>query len=208
VPDPGDEAAGGQFHFHPETYLAMVRAEVPAFDELQDTVAATCIPNDGMVSRILELGTGSGETARRVLVRHPRAALVGVDASEPMLGEARKVLDPDRVRLVVARLQVALPPGPFDVVYSALAVHHLDAVEKRDLFVRILGVLRPGGRFVLGDVVVPEDGADATTPVADDHDKPDSVADQLRWLAAAGFDARCVWSLGDLVVVSADAPGP
>jgi hypothetical protein len=35
---------------------------------------------------------------------------------------------------------------------------------KADLFARIAARLRPGGRFVLGDVVVPEDPADVVTP--------------------------------------------
>ena len=57
------------------------------------------------------------------------------------------------------------PTGPFDLVTSALAVHHLDADGKRDLFARIAAALAPGGRFVLGDVIVPEDPADATIPL-------------------------------------------
>ena len=31
---------GSQFHFFPDDYLALVRAEVPEYDLLQDTVAA------------------------------------------------------------------------------------------------------------------------------------------------------------------------
>jgi tRNA (cmo5U34)-methyltransferase len=207
VRDAGDGSAGGQFHFHPDTYLAMVRAEVPDFDELQDAVAEACAPARGVPARILELGTGSGETARRVLRLHPQATLVGVDESEGMLGEARRVLDPARVELVTGRLQAPLPAGPYDVVCSALAVHHLDGAEKRDLFRRVRDVLRPGGRFVLADVVVPADAAAARTPVEDAHDKPDTAADQLRWLAEAGFDVACVWARHDLVVLVADA-GP
>jgi uncharacterized SAM-dependent methyltransferase len=54
----------GQFHWDPESYLAMMREEVPAFERLQD--AATEATGTG-AARILELGTGTGETARRVL---------------------------------------------------------------------------------------------------------------------------------------------
>ena len=205
----GDDggAGGGQFHFHPDTYLAMVRAEVPAFDELQDTLAEACTATDGVVRRILELGTGSGETARRVLARHERAALVGVDESEGMLGEARRVLDPGRVQLIAGRLQQPLPAGPYDVACSALAVHHLDAAEKRDLFVRVHDALRPGGRFALADVVVAEGAPAPSTPLEPAHDKPDTVADLLRWLGAAGFEARQVWGTGDLVILVADVAG-
>ena len=54
--------------------------------------------------------------------------------------------------------------GQFDLVFSALAVHHLDTAGMEDLFRRVAGVLSPGGRFVLGDVVVPRDPSDVVTP--------------------------------------------
>ncbi len=63
-------------------------------------------------------------------------------------------IDLPRVTTTVQRLEEPLPAGPFDVVVSALAVHHLDATAKRDLFARVHAALRAGGRFVLGDVVL------------------------------------------------------
>jgi SAM-dependent methyltransferase len=53
--------------------------------------------------------------------------------------------------------------GNFDLVVSASAVHHLDGAGKADLFARIAARLRSGARFVLGDVVVPDDPADVVT---------------------------------------------
>jgi tRNA (cmo5U34)-methyltransferase len=89
-------------------------------------------------------------------------------------------------------------------VVSALAVHHLDGPAKARLFARAAAALRPRGRFVLADVVVPEDPADAVTPLSEGHDRPSTLADQLAWLTAAGFDARVVWAERDLAVVRAD----
>ena len=93
------------------------------------------------------------------------------------------------------------------MVVSALAIHHLDGAGKADLFARIARVLRPGGRFVLGDVVIPFDPVEAVVPVTDGHDRPSTLADQLHWLSDAGFDAAATWSEHDLVVVRADRPG-
>jgi len=191
-----------QFHFDPASYGEMVRAELPDYERFQDAVAGA---TDGVVARrVLDLGTGTGETARRVVRHHPGVGLVAFDESEAMLAEARSVL-PD-AEFVVARLQDPLPRGPFDLVTSALAVHHLDPGEKADLFRRVAAVLAPGGRFVLGDVVVPDDPADAVTPIEPGVDLPDRVDDQLRWLGEAGLDARVVWSARDLVVVCAERP--
>ncbi len=68
-------------------------------------------------------------------------------------------------------------------------------------------MLRPGGRFVLGDVVIPLDPADAVTPLTSDHDRPSTLADQLQWLADAGLEPATTWSERDLVVVRADRAG-
>ena len=87
---------------------------------------------------------------------------------------------------------------------SALCVHHLEGSLKRDLFARVRAVLAPGGRFVLGDVIVPLDAADVVIPLSDGYDHPSPLADQLRWLAETGFDARVVWERRDLAVVTAD----
>jgi SAM-dependent methyltransferase len=70
-----------------------------------------------------------------------------------------------RCHLRVNRLEDPLPEGTFDLVVAALAVHHLDGAGKADLFARVAARLRPGGRFVLGDVVVREDPADVVTPI-------------------------------------------
>jgi tRNA threonylcarbamoyl adenosine modification protein (Sua5/YciO/YrdC/YwlC family) len=196
-----ERALEHQFHFDPDTYFDLIRSEIPAYDALQDEIAAASGDRAG---RILDLGTGTGETARRLLSRHPESQLVGIDESASMVEVARSRLPAGRVTLEVSRLEDPLPVGPFSLVASALCVHHLDPEGKASLFARVREVLEPGGRFVLGDVVVPEDRSDATTPLSPGYDMPDSVTDQLRWLTDAGFDARAVWSSGDLAVLVAD----
>ena len=191
------EPEGGQFHFTPEHYLELMHDEVPRYEELEEETARATEAVDA--ATILELGVGTGETSRRVLARHPGARLVGIDASAEMLAEAA-LPDAD---LRIARLEDSLPDGPFDLVVSCLAIHHLDGAGKRDLFVRIASVLTDGGTFVLGDVIVPEDPADAVTPCTPGYDMPDRLDDQLNRLTDAGFDAAATWVRGDLAVVRA-----
>jgi tRNA (cmo5U34)-methyltransferase len=188
----------GQFHFHPDEYIALMESELPDYYRLQDAAAAATGAGS---ARLLELGTGTGESALRVLPLHPGASLTGIDASPDMLAVARSRLPGADLR--VSRLEDPLPDGPFDLVFSVLAIHHLDGPGKADLFRRVAAVLDDGGRFVIGDVVAPEDPADATTPLSADYDLPSRVDDQLAWLADADFDAAPAWSSGDLAVISA-----
>ena len=181
-----------------------MHAEVPDYERIQDEVAAA---TERVAARaVLELGVGTGETSRRVLDRHPGARLIGIDESEEMLAAAGAALRDRDVDLRTCRLQDPLPPGPFDLAVSAFAVHHLDARGKADLFARVAAALAPGGRFVLADVVVPADPADAVTPLEAGFDLPDSVPDQLEWLANAGFNARATWTKRDVAVLVADRP--
>jgi tRNA threonylcarbamoyl adenosine modification protein (Sua5/YciO/YrdC/YwlC family) len=194
-------ALGAQFHFRPGTYLEMMRSEVPGYDLLQDQLVAA---SGTSARRILELGTGTGETAARLLDRHPAARLVGIDESAGMLEAARQAVPPERAELRVGRLEDPLPEGPFDLVASALCVHHLDGPGKADLFQRIRAVLSPGGRFVMADVVVPADPSQARTPLTPGFDRPSSLSDQLGWLTDASLSARVAWKAGDLAVIVAD----
>jgi tRNA (cmo5U34)-methyltransferase len=193
-----------EWEWDPDTYLAEMAAEIPGYEELQEAVVAAA--TGVRATRVLELGTGSGETALRVRAENPEASWVGIDASEPMLARARERLPAADLRL--ARLEDELPPGPFGLVVSALAVHHLDGAGKRDLFSRVAGVLEPGGLFVLGDVVVPPAGQEGPIYIDWEMDKPDSVDDQLAWLCAVGFEAEASSVRVDLAVFRATLSSP
>lgn len=195
------------YRFDPATYMELMRAEVPLYATLQETIAvSSCsVGGDGAVavSRILDLGTGTGGTLAQVLARHPEAHAVGVDENDDMLAAATERLVDYDTELVVADLLDPLPEGPFDLVVSALAIHHLTGPGKAELFSRLAGVLRPGGRFVLGDVVL---GVDEEPPPADEHDKPSTVAEQVQWMEDAGFTVEVIWQGDDLAVFTADRP--
>jgi len=191
----------GELDWDPDLYGTDIRAEIAHFDKLQDAVAEA---TRGLAVRtVLELGVGTGETARRVLALHPHAAWVAVDSSVAMLGRARETLADADLRL--ARIEDPLPEGRFDLVLSALAVHHLSGPGKQDLFRRVAAVLEPVGCFVLGDLVVPRRAEEADVPVDRIFDLPDSAEDQLEWLRDAGLDARIAWSQRDLAVLVARA---
>lgn len=190
----------GQWHLDAETYLAMVRSEVPMYDELQDLIADA---TRGLAaSAILDLGSGTGITAQRVVDIHPEASVTCVDANADMLRIARRTLP--HATFVEALLEAPLPVGPFDLVVSAFAVHHLPSTAKADLFGRIAEALRPSGRFVLCDVVIPDCTVSTPVPLEAGVDLPDTAHDQRSWLEAAGFDTTFIFEAGDLAILQAD----
>ncbi len=186
---PDHEVSGGnQFHFHPESYLEMIRADIPLYEELQaQTVAA--IPF--APKRVLELGFGTAETTQRVWERFPKARITGIDSSADMVFKARQ-LGWEEMRL--GRIEDPLPDGPWDLVISVLTIHHLDADGKRELFRRVREQART---LVFGDVVdVPaEQRVASLTPGVD---SPSPAADQAEWCGG-----EVVWEGDDLAVIRA-----
>ena len=197
-----------EFAWDPDSYLALMAAEIPDYRRLQAELTAAVTAHDRPPQTVLDLGIGSGLTAKHVLDSLPHAQLLGVDASAEMLAAAARTLEPGRTELRRGRLEDPLPPGPFDLVMSTLAIHHLDGPGKADLFARIAEVLPAGGRFVLADLIVPTDPAEAVTPIDGVEDTPSTLDEQLDWLAEAGLATRVHWHHRDLTVVSAEAPPP
>ena len=135
----------GQFDWTPEVYLERIRAEIPAYDELQaEAIAAIPFPPD----RVLELGMGTGETTRRLIEAYPDSWVVGLDASPDMVFRARQTYDD----VQLARIEDPLPDGPWDLVISVLSVNQLDDEKKQALFRRVKQHARS---LVIGDAFEP-----------------------------------------------------
>lgn len=188
----------------PDEYASSIRTWIHDYDELQDQVALATV---GLrATSILDLGVGAGESAKRVLEIHPGARLLGLDSSPDMLHGAAQALPHDRVTLLEHDLGGPLPDQTFDLVISALAVHHLEDERKAQLFLDIARHLRPGGRFVIGDVIIPVDPADALIENEDGYDFPSTIDDQVSWINEAGFSSELVWTCMDLAVLKAELP--
>jgi len=174
-----------QFHWDPDTYLEMIRAEVPSFDALQEAaVAAVPFPP----ANALDLGIGTGETSRRLLEAYPQARITGLDSSPEMVFRARQ----HGIEVRLARMEDPLPDGPWDVVIAVLSVHHLHSDQKRDLFRRVREQSRS---LVLADVVAADE---RVTPIDPERDFPDRAEDLAEWSGG-----EVIWTAGDLAIIRA-----
>lgn len=175
----------GQFHWKPETYLELIRSEVPRYDELQEQAIAA-IPF--VPERVLELGMGTGETTRRLIEAYPDSWVIGLDSSPDMVFRARENYDD----VQLARIEDPLPDGPWDLVIGVLSIHHLTADLKKNLFRQVKEQARA---FVIGDVVK----ADLEiTPIDEDYDFPERATDLAEWT-----DGQITWEQDDLAVIRA-----
>ena len=92
--------------------------------------------------RILDLGCGTAHLTARIA--EAGAEVVGIDASAPMIEEARRLYPNIRFEVVDARAFAF--DEPFDAVFSNAVLHWVKPPEKAIACVR--RALKPGGRFV------------------------------------------------------------
>ncbi|MDQ1581585.1 MAG: hypothetical protein QOD05_2360 [Microbacteriaceae bacterium] len=151
---------------------------------------------------MLDLGVGTGETSRRCLEAHPAARAVCLDENQDKLDAAATVLGA-RAELRLGRFQEPLPEGPFQLIVSAFALHHVDAELKADQFPRVAERLAEGGRFVLADVVEPHAPVADPTPLDRAQSIVSPTDELLDALRHAGFQPEVRWAEHDLVVVAA-----
>lgn len=173
------------------------------YDRAQQEIVRASV--DLEVFRMLDLGVGTGETSRRCLEAHPAARAVCLDQSRDKLDAAAKVLGA-RAELRLGRFQDRLPEGPFELIVSAFALHHVDGALKADLFPRVAERLSEGGRFVLADVVEPHTPVSEPTPLDRAQSFVSRTDELLDVLRHAGFQPEVRWAEHDLVVIAASVP--
>lgn len=210
--------AGGAFDADAAIYDRSRRQLIPCFDEFYRVAVEQAPQRRDAAVRVLDLGAGTGLLSACFAEAYTRATFTLVDVAPEMLARAERRFagDGERFAFVCADYATMRFEGPYDLIVSALSIHHLPHEEKRALFRRANAALAPGGAFINADQVLgptPEREAEygaawlARTRelgVGEDdlaaaiermkHDIKATEADQLRWLREAGFaDADCVY---------------
>ena len=134
----------------PGEYDRLIATLIPHYLELIESAAAAV----GVIARaapaVVDLGTGSGALAQRILKARPRARLTGIDADGSMLAAASRRLR-GRIRTIEDNFEKADIPR-CDVVSASFALHHVPTDRRKaSLYKRCYTSLRRGGMFVSAD---------------------------------------------------------
>jgi 2-polyprenyl-3-methyl-5-hydroxy-6-metoxy-1,4-benzoquinol methylase len=137
-------------------------AEVEAYDRRMATFRDVDSENRTVLetlslspgAAVLEIGCGTGRFARMAAAQgHEVTAL---DVSQAMLNYVAAQAKAESLRIAVQHagfLTMQVAPNHYDAVVSVAALHHLPDVWKYAALRRIHRCLRPGGQFILRDVV-------------------------------------------------------
>lgn len=215
------------FDRHAKDYDSERRQLIPGFDDFYGAALALIPFQPRERFRVLDLGAGTGLFTYLVAQRYPDAEFTLYDISDKMLAEAKKRFSGSRTKVAYAVRDYSRETigGRFDLVISALSIHHVPHAVKEDLFRRLFACIADGGMFINADQVMGETPfiekvyrstwlkqirangvTDAMLAAALERMKEDrmsTLSDQLGWLRKAGFsDVNCWYRNFSLVVYS------
>jgi tRNA (cmo5U34)-methyltransferase len=130
-------------------YDKIISTVVPHQQELIRIALAYLPPNP---ADILELGCGTGILTGKLLDACPGAAVTGLDISDEMLDIARNKPGLCGASFITRDIRRAWPGRGYDAIVSSLCLHHLSPREREKVLHRAARALRPGGRFICGDI--------------------------------------------------------
>lgn len=201
---------------------------VPCFDEFYGTALDVVISFQEKENiKVLDLGAGTGLFSFLVSQRYPNAKFVLCDLSNVMLEEAKSRFSDSNAKVEYVTKDYSVEPidGKFDLIISALSIHHLTDLEKEALFNKVFLSLNNNGLFINADQVlgkttlienayrnewlkqVKEKGVtDSSLAQALERmkeDKMSTLSQQLTWLKDANFtEVNCWYKSYSFVVYS------
>lgn len=220
--DQGGPGAGAWFDRWATQYDGERRLLISPFDAFYGAAAeaAALLPGGerrtgapGAPIRVLDLGAGTGLLSAVLAEALPGCELTLLDEAPGMLAQARERLAPlgDALQVIEGDLLGAMPDGPFDVIASGLAIHHLDPADQARTYLDARQRLAPGGVFINAEQLAGPSAALEThyverelvharaagfTAEAEEQarvrwsvDRHVPLETQLQWMNEAGFDA-------------------
>lgn len=197
-------------------YDAQRRMFIPCYDDFYG-VCVSAASADTRNPDILDVGAGTGLLSAFLMERYPDASYTLIDLSDQMLKIAGERFDGNsNVSYITADYTQYDFAGTYDIIASALSIHHLADADKRAFYRKCHAMLKKGGVFLNADQVKGE------TPHIEDMnkaawrwsiessglsreeidagyeriklDREARLDEQIEWMKEAGFrDAACLY---------------
>lgn len=151
----------------------------PGHEERQTAVARAIGESLDLSPRMSAVDVGGGTGRLSILLADRVGSVVVTDPSPGMVQVAGERIEAaglsDRMRAVQADLTTDRLDGAYDVVWSSMALHHVQDLDA--LLQAVAGLLVDGGRLAIADLDEDPDGAfHADKPNFDGHDGFDREA--------------------------------
>jgi len=209
-----------------DRYDQQRRRVIPCFNDFYQTVIDVIPFRDADSFSFLDLGAGTGLLTTSIIRAFPNATVTLMDVSEKMLEKARERFSSNkRVNFLIWDYSHSTLPGEYNLIVSAMSIHHLFDNEKKSLYQRVFDALKSGGVFINADLVKGETAKveqkyqdiwmnwirktdlskNELSKIIDrmQYDRPSSLNIQLQWLKEIGFsDVDCYYKYYSFAVCS------
>ena len=199
---------------------------IPCFDDFY-SMPLEALDYKGAAPRVLDIGSGTGLFSSFVLDKYPDAHITMIDCSEDMMEIAKERFSACRnCQYITADYTAYELTEQFDIIISALSIHHLNHGDKQKLYAKCFSLLGDGGYFINADQVLSPSpyierlNLDALRQyhsrsglAAKDiemayermrYDNPATLDIQLQWLTGAGFkQVDCLYKFRQFCVIYA-----
>lgn len=131
---------------------------IPCFDDFYK-ITIDIIPFDKENPiKVLDLGAGTGLLSEMIALAYPVSQITLVDISDKMLAIAKTRLHGFKNNIEYREEDYSknLSQGKYDLIISALSIHHLNQRDKKKLFSKCYTFLNTGGIFINADQALGE----------------------------------------------------
>jgi len=127
---------------------------IPCFEDFYG-IALSMIKPVSERPTVLDIGAGTGLFSSFLLGKIPDARLTLIDISEKMLNVAKeRFQDVSGVEYIVGDYTHYDSFQEYDIIISALSIHHLSDQQKYELYKQCYSMLKPNGLFINADQVL------------------------------------------------------
>ena len=182
---------------------------IPCFHDFYN-LPLEVVDYKGISPRVLDIGSGTGLFSSFILKKYPNAQITLIDLSDEMIKIAKErfASHPDFEYIVADYMGYAFEQK-FDIIISALSIHHLTPHAKQKLYSMCYSLLNDDGYFLNSDQVLsPSEHIERVNLRAlqqyhkesglsekdlemaykrMEYDNPSPLSSQLQWLSESGF---------------------
>jgi ubiquinone/menaquinone biosynthesis C-methylase UbiE len=122
---------------------------IPCYDDYYGVIQSFLKYKKIKAKSVLDLGAGTGLLTKFVMEILPHSSYTLIDLSEKMLEIAKsRFSDCNNLNYEIKDYVLNFPHGKFDLIVSALSIHHMEENAKQNLYSRIYDSLNDNGYLI------------------------------------------------------------